>query len=257
VLGAGFATDQVVQAPTGFGVTATVPPGSSEFAFAYDLPYSGSTVAVTAKSEYTSRQVVALVPTDRHLAPGNFTQRPNVSAAGGTFQLLEHDNVASGTTLSFTLRDLPRPGEPQYLDARALGVVGFLFALLLLAALFVYLRRGDLAPLLGLARAHPPTRALASPREAERKSLLRQHLALDEQRKAGKISAADYERQRGDLRERLRTVFAEQQAKRDGTRLQSIANRRASGVTRATPAADAQAGPTSPKKVPATPGGAS
>ncbi len=257
VLGAGFATVQVIQAPTGFGVTATVPPGSSEFAFAYDLPYGGSTVAVTAKSEYASRQVVALVPTDRDLTPGNFTQKPNVTAAGGTFQLLEHDNVVSGATLSFTLRDLPRPGEPQYLDARALGVVGFLVALLLLATLFVYLRRGNLAPLLGLARTQPQTRAPASPREAERKSLLRQHLALDEQRKAGKISAADYERLRGDLRERLRAVFAEQVAKRDGTCLQSTASRRARGIMRATPAADAQARPTSPKKVPATPGGAS
>lgn len=250
VLGAGFATVQVVQAPTGFGVTATVPPGSSEFAFAYDLPYTGSTFAITTKSEYSSRQVVALVPTDLHLAPGDFTQKPNVDAAGGHFQLLEQDNVAVGATLRFTLRDLPRPGEPQYLDARALGVIGSLLALLLLASLLFYLRRGNLAPALGLARVSLPTRAAPNPRDSERKALLRQHLALDEQRKAGKLSAADYEHQRSELRERLRAILAEQQAQREGTRLQRITRR---NVT-ATPAkaADSQTSP----KVPATPGGA-
>jgi hypothetical protein len=253
VLGAGFATVQVIQAPTGFGAIATVPPGSTEFAFAYDLPYSASAVAVTTKSAYTSRQIVALVPTDMHLAPGDFAQKPNVDAAGGHFQLLEQDNVATGKTLSFTLRDLPRPGQPQYLDVRALGAIGLLFALLLLGALFVYLRRGNLAPLLGLARVQLPTHALASPRDGERKALLRQHLALDELRKAGKLSAADYERQRGDLRERLRAILAEQQAKRDGARLQKIAQRGARAV--AIPRSEAQPRP-APPKVPATPGGA-
>src|SRR5262249_3593481 len=41
VLGAGFAADQVTQVATGLGVAATLPPGKTEFAFAYDLPYAG------------------------------------------------------------------------------------------------------------------------------------------------------------------------------------------------------------------------
>ncbi len=256
VLGAGFATVQVVQAPTGFGVTATVPPGSTEFAFAYDLPYSASTLAITTKSEYVSRQVVALLPTDLRVDSGDFIQKPDVSAAGGHFQLLEQDNVPAAKTLSFSLHNLPLPGEPQYLDIRALGIVGLLLAMLLLAALVFYLRRGNLGQFVGVTRARVATRSEASPHDAERKSLLRQHLALDDLLKGGKLDAPEYERRRAAIRERLRTILAEQQVARDALRTRRV-TRSGGGVGIAAADATQPRAERPESKVTATPGGTS
>jgi hypothetical protein len=258
VLGAGFATVQVVQAATGFGVTATIPPGSTEFAFAYDLPYRGTVAAISTRTEYTSRQIVALVPSDLHLAAGDFVQRPGVDAAGGHFQVLEQDNVAPDRTLSFGLHNLPVPGEPQYLNGVAMGVLGLVLALVLLGTLALYLRRGELAPLLGVAHLPAPRRVDAVAREAARKTLLRQHLVLDERHGAGSISGAEYARQRAVLRGRLGALAADEGAVAGAdpggaSRRPSVTRRGARVAPRLPTASTAPAKPT----VPATPGGAS
>jgi hypothetical protein len=251
VLGAGFATVQVIQAPTGFGVTATIPPGKSEFAFAYDVPYTGASFAVATRAEYATRQVVALMPTDLRLDAGDFSVRPPIDAAGGHFQLLEQNNVAAGKTLTFTLRSLPLPGEPQYLDAKTLAGIGGLLALLLALVLAFYLRRGDLAPLLRLAGVASPVRRAVAPRDVERRALLRQHLALDDLRVADKLGEAEYLRRRDELRARLRALLAEQ-ATSQSQRRTFRASQRGGGVpARTTPRKEASA-----TKVPATPGGA-
>src|SRR5262249_6549975 len=87
VLGAGFTTGQVTQVATGLGVSATLPPGKTEFAFAYDVPYSGGSYPLGHKTEYTTRQVVVLVPTDIVTAAGDFTPQPVIRAAGRPYQL--------------------------------------------------------------------------------------------------------------------------------------------------------------------------
>ncbi|HEY7850851.1 MAG TPA: hypothetical protein VIC27_12350, partial [Ktedonobacterales bacterium] len=60
--GVGFFNTTAVQIDSGFAAAATVPPGQTEFAFAYDLPYTGATLSVPYKAEYPTGQVVALVP---------------------------------------------------------------------------------------------------------------------------------------------------------------------------------------------------
>ncbi len=97
---------------------------------------------------------------------------------------------------------LPRPGTPLTLDARLLTIFAGLLALLLALLAGLYIRRGDLAAVFGLApgavtRRRAKSRAVA-PHEEERTALLRQLLALEQARAKGKLDAEAYRREEAD-----------------------------------------------------------
>ncbi|MGO8946814.1 MAG: hypothetical protein ACLQUY_03930 [Ktedonobacterales bacterium] len=211
-LGAGFSGLTVIQVNTGFGVDATVPPGQSAYAFAYKIPYTGTQYGFQFKAEYPSDNVVALLPTRVGAIAGNFTVKPDLAANGSKYQVLAAANVASGTQLSFGLRNLPLPGENPDLDFGQLLLVGIGLLVLLLALALLFLRRGALAVAFGWVPASllSPVRLKSrrqSVREAERKRLLRALLALDEKRAAGLIGPAAYSRQWAQLRSELRPLL--------------------------------------------------
>lgn len=210
----GFANSQVIQVATGFGATTTVPPGSTQFAFAYDVPYTGTDYVFQYKPEYATSQVVVLVPTDMLTDARDFTAKPPVDALGQKYQLLEADNVKSGTQLSTRIWDLPLAGEQPDLDFRLLFAFAGVLALVLAVLLGLYVKRGNLAIAFGLlpASAFEP-RASANrtqarqQREAERKRLLKALLTLDNQHAAGTVDAAHYEGRRMELRGKLKALL--------------------------------------------------
>lgn len=210
----GFANSQIIQVPTGFGATTTVPPGSTQFAFAYDVPYTSTAYPFQYKPEYATSQVVVLVPTDMLTDARDFTAKPPVDALGQKYQLLEADNVKSGTQLSTRIWDLPLPGEQPDLDFRLLFAFAGVLALALAALLGLYVKRGNLAIALGLLPAsafEPKTAAsrtqVRQQRDVERKRLLKALLALDNQHAAGNVDAAHYERRRLELRGKLKALL--------------------------------------------------
>lgn len=206
VLGAGFATGQTVQAPTGFGLATTIPPGRTDFAFAYDLPYNGTTLAIPFKSVYAASQVVALIPVDLHVVAGDYSLRPSIQAAGAQYQMLERLGMASGTTASFQLRELPVPGEAPYLNADSLLGVGIGLVLLMIVVLAVYLRLGRLPIRLSAAGASAVSPVSDGVRDLQRDELLREHIALDQLHAAGKLDETEYRERRGQLRALLRAL---------------------------------------------------
>jgi hypothetical protein len=213
-LGAGFSQLQVTQVSTGFGVNATVPPGESAYAFAYAVPYSGATNTLQFKTEYPSDQVDVLVPPSLKIGGPDFRLEPSVEANGRKYKVAASENLRADTQVSLLLSGLPLPGENPDIDFFQLILVGLALLLLLLGLLFLCIRRGALAAVFGWV---PPS--LLSPareksrqrlrREADRKRLLRELLALDEQRAAGRVSDATYARRRADLRDALRPLLAE------------------------------------------------
>jgi len=208
VLGSGFTIAQATQVSTGLGVATTVLPGTTEFDFAYDLPYTGATLAIPYKAEYATRQVAALIPTDLHVDAGDFAAQPPITAAGKHYQLLVRNDVAAGTPLTFRLRDLPLPGEAPFLNPVALFGVGAVLAALLALLLALYLRRGTLAGVIPAA-FRPPVLRPEEVRERARQALLREHVGLDEARAAGKLDDATYRARRADVRARLRALLAD------------------------------------------------
>ena len=210
-VGAGFEGAQILQVNTGFATSATVPPGKSQFAFVFDLPYSSTQYLLDYKTEYPTAQVAVLAPVGTHTAGADFVAQPSVTALGQQYDLYTRDNVAGSVHLHLQLLGLPLPGERPDLDFTQLLALGGALALLLALLLALYVRRGDLAQAFGLTPG--PAVALAQSggsvqeREAERKRLLKALLALENARVAGSISTADYEARAGRTRATLRGLL--------------------------------------------------
>ncbi len=216
--GVGFFNTDVISVGTGFGAAATVPPGQTEFAFAYDLPYTGTTLSIPYKAEYPTTQVVALVPPTLLVrSASGVTAQGIVSTFGSRYQVYSANDVAHDANLSVNLYDLPQPGERQDLNTTALlWLAGGIVALLALL-LALYLWRGALAVTLGLIPATAPADALpagqasAADSADERDRLLRALLAGEQRRARGVISEEQFKREDASLRERLRALLLEGQ----------------------------------------------
>lgn len=217
--GIGFVGAEVVQVDTGFGATATVPPGTSEFAFAFDVPYDGTQLTFSYKAEYPTEQVGVLVPPDLLVDARDFAARGNAQAFGARYQVFLATNAPAGATSSLRLENLPPAGEPSALDFRALLLVVALLAVLIALLLGLYLKRGALATafvkLPGTARdrtartARAVGASSADARETERRELLRQLLTLEQAHDRGTLDDTAYRAQAARTRANLRTVLAE------------------------------------------------
>jgi 5-hydroxyisourate hydrolase-like protein (transthyretin family) len=219
-LGAGFDGTQAAQAPTGFGAAATVPPGDSQFAFAFDLPYSGTERLFPLKAEYPADHILLLAPPAIRVDAPELAARGPVSSLGGQYDAYTRDALASGAELHARLWDLPSAGEPPVLDFLSLMALTIALGLLLAMLLGLYLRCGDLAIALHLAPATAlakgpgmqPVELTADEREVERVRLLRRLLTLQQaspsSRPSGRFSAAQYRQQIGQTRAALRALLA-------------------------------------------------
>ncbi|HET9111988.1 MAG TPA: hypothetical protein VFN78_14255 [Ktedonobacterales bacterium] len=215
--GVGFFGTTTVQISTGFAAAATVPPGQTQFAFAYDLPYTGTTLTVPYKAEYPTAQVVTLVPPNMLVRDSSgIAAQGIVTTFGSRYQVYTASNVAHDSLLTVNLYDLPTPGEPQDLNTIHLYWLAGGLAALLALLLALYLWRGALATTLGLIPATTPitsaptSTADVASAEAERGRLLRDLLALERRKASGSIEVEQFKREDAALRERLRALLAEQ-----------------------------------------------
>jgi hypothetical protein len=210
-LGAGFAGLQVIQTDSGFGVTATVPPGQSAFAFAYDVPYTGTRYTFPFQTDYASANVVALIPPAVKITSGSLQVKPEIKANGAVYQVLTGENLRPGQPVSFGLVELPLPGENPNIDFSLLVLVGGILLLAAMGLALLFLQRGALAVAFGWIPASLMSEARQkarrqSRREAERKRLLRALLTLEDRQAAGQVGPAAYSRQRDELRSALRPL---------------------------------------------------
>jgi hypothetical protein len=213
--GVGFFNTTTVQIDTGFAAAATVPPGQTEFAFAYDLPYTSTTLSVPYKAEYPTGQVVTLVPPNMLVrSASGISAQGIVTAFGSRYQVYTANNVTHDSLLTINLYDLPQPGEAQDLNYRLLLWLAGGLALLLALLLALYVWRGALATVFGLipAASNPaksaPDAAIAES-AAERERLLRMLLALEQRRASGALTAEQFKREDATVRERLRALLAD------------------------------------------------
>jgi hypothetical protein len=210
-LGKGFDGAQAVQVPTGFGANATIPPGQTQFAFVFDLPYSGTSYTFPLKVVYPAEKLTALIPQDIAVQSGDFDDKGPITTAGSQYRLLEHGALDAGAQAQLRLDALPPPGTSPTLDARLLTTFALLLAVLLALLVGLYIRRGDLAAVFGLATVTVMRRGaksrVVSLREEERTALLRQLLALEQARAKGKLGAEAYRREEAATRDKLKALL--------------------------------------------------
>lgn len=210
-LGAGFSGVQIAQVSTGFGAAATVPPGKSVFAFAFDIPYTETAATFAFKAEYPTDNVVALAPTGMRADPRDFAAKPDVTATGKPYHVVAATGLAASATARMGLLGLPRAGVDPDLTMRQLVPLGLLLAALLAALAALYLRRGDLAVALNLAPAVRVVRRDHAPRtgpDADRERLLRALLALEKRHAASGMSDERLAHERAAVRAQLRAALA-------------------------------------------------
>ena len=216
-LGIGFSGSQIITTDKGFGATATVPPGTSDFAFAIDLPYMGTAADISYKAVYPTARVVMLVPPDVFVNGKDFEAQGLIDSLGTRYQLFTVANAAAGRQMSLQVTGLPKAGEQSNLDVRALTIFAAFLALLALLALGVYLRRGDIAPALGLSPASSRaddsqeashTDGTADAGVEEHNRLLSELLIAERAHNAGTLSDGEYRQRDRELRRRLRELLA-------------------------------------------------
>lgn len=220
-LGLGFDGAQIVTTDKGFGATATVPPGTTEFAFGIDIPYTGTTADVSYKAIYPTARVVVLVSPDMFVNGRDFQAQGIVNSLGSNYQVFTVANTKAGGQVALQLTGLTQAGEKSYLDAHVLTILAAILALLALLALLLYLRRGNLAPALGLAPAiawQPVDESTRRPVEVdgntdgERERLLRELLALERSHAVGSVSDSVFRQTDRVLRLRLRELLTDHQS---------------------------------------------
>lgn len=215
-LGLGFSGAQIITTDKGFGATATVPPGTIEFAFAIDIPYTGTTADFSYKAVYPTARVVTLVPPDMFANGKDFAAQGIVDSLGTRYQLFTAANAKADQQVSLQLTGLPEAGEKSYLDARAVVILAAILGLLALLLLALYLKRGNLAAAFHLIPASSQANAAAKGLQvtdgADRDQLLRELLTLERAHKAGKLPDTDFQRQDRALRLRLRETLTYEQA---------------------------------------------
>ncbi len=216
-LGIGFDGSQVVTTDKGFGSTATVPPGTTDFAFSIDIPYTGTAADLSFKPVYSATRVVVLVPLDMFVDGRDFAAQGVIESLGSRYQVFTVGNVAADKQDSLRLTGLPEAGEKSYLDARALTIFAIILALLALASLLLYLRRGNIATALGLIPVTTPAGdgavALLSNESdkfeaGEQQRLLNELLSLESAHAAGKLTEAEIKQRDRAIRQQLRTILA-------------------------------------------------
>jgi hypothetical protein len=220
-LGIGFDGSQVITTDKGFGSTATVPPGTTDFAFSIDIPYTGTAADVSYKPVYPATRVVVLVPPDMRVDGRDFAAQGVIESLGSRYQLFTVGNVAADKQDSLRITGLPEAGEKSYLDARALAIFALILALLALAALLLYLRRGNIATALGLIPSTKPASAAAAPSQlteankveaGEQQRLLNELISLERAQAIGKLSDAEFRQRDRAVRQQLRALLASERS---------------------------------------------
>src|SRR5947209_1801787 len=106
-LGKGFDGYKAIQVDRGFAANAAVPPGDSQFAFVFDMPYTTSSYDFDYTVLYPTVQLSLLVPPDIHAASDILKGQGLVTSNLDTYNLLQATPQLTNTQIHVQLDGLP------------------------------------------------------------------------------------------------------------------------------------------------------
>ncbi len=157
-------------------ITGPFAPGTTSVQVGFSIPDHGSTYTLNQKWPAAFEQVFVAAEKigDMSVESTQLPKIETINAEGGkTFVLASGGRLAAGDTLAVTLRNLPAHSRIPRYTAVGLG------ALILVAGLFL---------------AFTPGKTARTTRQEERARLLRELVAIEERRRAGRPKAKDAER---------------------------------------------------------------
>lgn len=218
-LAAGFDGYNIVQVDSGFASNAAVPPGTSEFSFSFQVPYSGTGYDFTYQAIYPTLSLTLLTPTNILTTPQGLTSKGPTNTKSGTYQMFQAKTLRASGSVGAQLAGLPAQvkttRQQSSFNANLLWLVALLIVLLILAGIggYVYNTRKRQAARTRQrsasrkSSAAVPDKKSAAP--ATKDALLRELLDLDKAYEAGKLKKASYQDQRERLKARLRRLMDE------------------------------------------------
>lgn len=224
-LSKGFDGYQVIRVDRGFATNAALVPGSSEFAFAFDVPYSTSTSDLSYRAIYPTVQLSLLVPLNIQASAAALAPQGETSVGQHQYRLFVGSGLVANQEILVHLEGLtvPTPGGIS-LPGGTSGfwlLVGLAIMLAILLGTAVIARLTQRQRSVGHARSvsrkvkrtghipHQPERASES-----KQALLKELLKLDKDFEAGKLAKAEYQERRAKAKARLRSLMSEAEAKK-------------------------------------------
>jgi hypothetical protein len=203
----GFTQQDIIPAVGGFQITSPLLPGRHEFAFSFQLPYTGSSADLSLQLPYpTASYNIYLPNAGLRLDTSGLTASGSTALGGRQYALYSASNIAKATIVPSSLSGLGPVGTGLGLAQLALISVG--------VVLFVLGGGVVLLGWRGRPAAASPTVSDAQALEQERLELVVRMAALDERYAAGQVQERDYELERSRGKQRLRELLLQQ---RQGT----------------------------------------
>jgi len=218
----GFDGYQVIQVDPGFASDAAILPGTSQFAFSFQVPYSSSNYDFRYTVVYPTVVLAVLVPLDYHASSSGLTSQGAVNANQQTYQQLSAKQVLAGAEIHVQLAGLPSPTTAASSTSVGQNIPWFILVLILMVAIvfatwFTYMRmqrkavrrkqtvkKGTSQKQSARRTIEPAPQKVAQEQQEE---LLQELLALDKAYEAGTIKKADYQERRAKMKARLRTII--------------------------------------------------
>ena len=246
-LSSGFNGYQVIQVDPGFATDAALPPGTSQFAFSFQVPYTTSSYDFSYTVVYPTVALSLLAPLNIHASSSGMDSLGPVNANQHTYQQFKAQKLLTGDQIHVQLGGLSVPQNATAASPTPLNqnTLWFIVAFLLMMAIasvtwFVYrlsrrqtrsrrnqtprrggsgvdVGRGPLGrpssinqqPDVGRRPLGRPSSSSASPSSKDKQEeLLQELLDLDTAYEAGKIKEAEYQERRAKTKARLRNVMS-------------------------------------------------
>jgi hypothetical protein len=211
-LRSGFNGYQVIQVDPGFATDAALPPGTSQFAFSFQVPYTTSSYDFGYTIVYPTVNLSLLVPLNIHASSAAMDSQGLVNANQLTFQQFNAKKLLPGSQIHTQLDGLPvsQPvANPQPLNQNTLWIILALLLMLAIVSVTWFIYR--------LSRRQTPTRqkqtAQTSSNDAhasqgdQQEVLLHELLNLDKVYEAGTIKKTEYEERRTRTKAQLRSLM--------------------------------------------------
>ncbi len=228
-LSTGFEGYKAIAVDRGFASDVALLPGVSQFAFAFEIPYSTSDYDFGYMPSLPTVQLSFMVPTDIHASSDVLKSQGVKTADQHPYFLFQGSQLLPGNEIHAELQGLPvvaPPASSSPLNAQPvfwLIAAALVMVAILLVTLFLYrfTHRGTSAKTTtkqAVKQQSPKDRdeqkAVAPRAKKElsndrQETLLQELLKLDKAFEAGKIKKAAYQEKRASLKAQLRTLMSE------------------------------------------------
>jgi len=106
-LGKGFDGYTAIQVDHGFAANAAVPPGDSQFAFTFDMPYTTADYDFDYTVQYPTVQLMLLIPPNISAASSTLTAQGQVKVAQSSLNLFQATSLTPNQVVHLELSGLP------------------------------------------------------------------------------------------------------------------------------------------------------